>query len=252
MNSITATSKQYPTIVKPAKCVPAAVAALVLLLIGPLAAGQQATQSLDSIREAAESFVLAQLEAKGPGVVAEAGRLDRRLRLSACEQPLEAFNAAGSRLGGNTSVGIRCTGQRPWKIYVPVKVSREVEVAVLARSLPRGAALDSKAVRMQRLDTSTLGFGYYEDLERVTGQTLRRAAAAGTVITPALVAVPPTIRKDEQVTLLAERAGIAIRAPGRALKDAQIGDIIQVRNLSSETVVEGVVRGPGEVAVHVP
>lgn len=229
---------------------PAALAAW--LLIGSVTAGAEPIQSLESIREAAESFVLAQLDAAGPGVRAEAGRLDSRLRLAECDQPLEAFHAAGSRLGGNTSVGVGCSGERPWRIYVPVKVSREVEVAVLARSLPRGAMLDSAAIRMQKLDTQTLGFGYYDDLAQVIGQTLRRAAAAGTVITPGLVDIPPTVRKDEQVTLLAQRAGIAIRAPGRALADAQIGDIIRVRNLSSERIVEGVVRGPGEVVIHAP
>ncbi|MFW5816013.1 MAG: flagellar basal body P-ring formation chaperone FlgA [Wenzhouxiangella sp.] len=229
---------------------PAALAAW--LLIGPVAAGTESMQPLKSIREAAESFVLEQLDSGAPGVTAEAGRLDPRLRLAACDEPLEAFHAAGSRLGGNTSVGVRCSGTRPWRIYVPVKVSREVEVAVLARSLPRGASLDAAAVRMQRLDTQTLGFGYYDDLAQVTGQTLRRAAAAGTVLTPALVDIPPTVRKDEQVTLLAQRAGIAIRAPGRAMADAQTGDIVRVRNLSSEQIVEGVVRGPGEVVVHAP
>lgn len=233
-----------------AKSVPAAM--LVVLLIGSAVAEDADIQSLASIRSAAEAFVLDQLGTDQPGVAAEAGRLDPRLRLAACDQPLETFSAAGSRMGSNTSVGVRCDGSRPWRIYVPVKVSRETEVAVLARSLARGASLDAEAIRMQRMDTTTLGFGYYEAADRVIGQTLRRAAAAGTVITPALVAVPPTIRKDEQVTLVAQRSGIAIRAPGRAMADARLGDLIRVRNLSSERVVEGVVRGPGEVVVHAP
>jgi flagella basal body P-ring formation protein FlgA len=234
----------------PAKYVPVTLAAF--MLIGSLAADGEAIQSLDGIRSAAESFVLAQLGAGHAGVSAEAGRLDPRLRLAACDQPLEAFHAAGNRLGGNSSIGVRCQGSRPWSIYVPVKVTREAEVAVLARSLPRGATLDRQAIRMQRLDTTTLGFGYYDDLGQVTGRTLRRAATAGTVITPGLVDIPPTVRKNEQVTLLAERAGIAIRASGRAMADAQIGDLIRVRNLSSEQIVEGVVRGPGTVVVHAP
>jgi flagella basal body P-ring formation protein FlgA len=233
-----------------ANYVPVALAAFIWS--GSLAADDKAIQSLDSIQSAAESFVLAQLGAGGEVVSAEAGRLDPRLRLAACDQSLETFHAAGNRLGGNSSIGVRCTGTKPWSIYVPVKVTREAEVAVLARSLPRGATLDGQAIRMQRLDTTTLGFGYYDDLGQITGRTLRRAATAGTVITPGLVDTPPTIRKNEQVTLLAERAGIAIRASGRAMTDAQIGDLIRVRNLTSEQIVEGVVRGPGTVVVHAP
>ena len=222
-----------------------------LLLSAALAADQ--IQSLDSIRTAAEAFVLERIgSSNGAEISAEAGRLDPRLRLTECEQPLETFHAAGNRLGGNTSVGVRCPGPQPWSIYVPVRVERQVEVAVLNRSLGRGAVLSAEDVQMQKLDTTSLGFGYYANRDELTGQTLRRAAAAGTVITPALVAIPPTIRRGEQVTLLAQRNGIAIRAPGRALADAHTGDTLRVRNLSSERVVEGTVRGPGEVEVRAP
>lgn len=225
---------------------------LVLALLSSAVAADE-IQSLDSIRAAAEAFVLERVgSTNGAEVSARAGRLDPRLRLAECARPLETFNAAGNRLGGNTSIGVRCPGPQPWSIYVPVRVERHMEVAVLTRNLTRGATLAAEDVQMERLDTTSLGFGYYSSLDELTGQTLRRAAAAGTVITPALVAIPPTIRRDEQVTLLAQRSGIAIRAPGRALADARTGDTVRVRNLSSQRVVEGVVRGPGEVVVHSP
>jgi flagella basal body P-ring formation protein FlgA len=223
-----------------------------LLALSPVQATSEGIHSLESIRATAEAFVLQQIGDDSGDVEARAGRLDPRVRLAQCDQALEAFNATGSRLGGNASIGVRCDGSRPWKIYVPVKVSREAEVAVLAKSLSRGATLTEDVIRTQRMDTTTLSFGYYSDVGRLSGQTLRRAAAAGTVITPDLVAIPPMVRKGEQVTLIAQRQGIAIRAPGRAMVDAQIGDLIQVRNLSSERVVEGRVRGPGEVVVHAP
>lgn len=233
-----------------AKFVPAIC--LTVIVHAPISATAGDIQSLESIRATAEAFVLEQIGQASAGVEARAGRLDPRLRLAHCDQALEAFNAAGGRLGGNASIGVRCDGSRPWKIYVPVRVSREVEVAVLAKSLPRGATLTEDSIRTQRMDTTTLSFGYYSNLAALNGQTLRRAAASGTVITPDLVAIPPTVRKGEQVTLIAQRQGIAIRAPGRAMVDAQVGDLIQVRNLSSDRMVEGRVRGPGEVVVHAP
>ncbi len=226
-------------------------AVLAALGTGPVQADE--IQPLDSIQAAAEAFVLAEIATvNGADVSAEAGRLDPRLRLRACEEPLQTFQAAGNRLRGNTSVGVRCSGPQPWSIYVPVRVRQEVEVAVLTRNLGRGATVDAESVTLQRLDTGQLGFGYFDRVEEVLGQTLRRAANAGTVLTPALVAIPPTVRRGEQVTLVAERNGIAIRASGRALADARTGDLVRVRNLSSERVVEGVVKGPGQVTIHAP
>lgn len=209
-------------------------------------------QSPDSIRLAAEQFVRGQLGSTAAATTIEAGRLDPRLRLQSCSEALEAFTAAGQALSGNTSIGVRCNAPRPWTIFVPVRVSREQPVVVLTRSLQRDARLNSDMLSLVVRDTTQLGFGYFTSLEEVQGLTLRRAAAAGTIVSPSLVAVPPTIRRGEQVTLIAQRTGIAIRAPGRALSDAQIGQTLRVRNLSSDRVVEGVVMGPGEVQVHAP
>ena len=209
-------------------------------------------QSPDSIRQAAEQFVRSQSGNGAGTLTVEAGRLDPRLRLQACDEALEAFTAAGQAISGNTSIGVRCSAPRAWTIFVPVRVSREQSVVILSRSLQRDARLNADVLSLVVRDTSQLGFGYFTRVEEVEGLTLRRAAAAGTIINPSLVAVPPTIRRGEQVTLIAQRSGIAIRAPGRALSDAQIGQTLRVRNLSSERVVEGVVMGPGEVQVHAP
>lgn len=226
--------------------------ALAALLLGPAAADDDEIQSLDSIRSTAEDFARAQLGGQHGSIRVESGRLDPRLRLQACNGDLEAFSAAGQAISGNTSVGVRCQAPRPWTIYVPIRVSREQSVVILTRSLQRDTRLDRDMLALLKRDTTALGFGYFTRLEEVEGLTLSRAAAAGTIISPGLVAVPPTIRRGEQVTLVAARSGIAIRAPGRALADARIGETVRVRNLSSERVVEGVVKGPGEVQVHVP
>lgn len=224
---------------------------LLLLPAAHLVAGSD-IQSPDSIRQAAEQFVRSQLGNTAGTTLIEAGRLDPRLRLQACAQALEAFTAAGQALSGNTSIGVRCGGPRTWTIFVPVRVSREQPVVVVSRSLARDARLNADMLSLVVRDTSQLGFGYFTSLEEVEGLTLRRAVAAGTIVSPSLVAVPPAIRQGELVTLIAQRTGIAIRAPGRALSDARIGDTLRVRNLSSDRVVEGVVMGPGEVQVHAP
>ena len=228
------------------------IVALGAVLAGATAQAEMEIQPLDSIRDAAEAFVLGQVREHPGTTMVEAGRLDPRLRLQRCEEPLEAFAVAGQRTSGNTSVGIRCASPRPWTIYVPVRVAREQTVVILTRSLQRDARLEPDVMTLVKRDTTSLGFGYFTDLAEVEGLTLRRAAAAGTVLSPTLVAIPPTIRRGEQVTLIAQRAGIAIRAPGRAMADARAGETLRVRNLSSDRVVEGVVRGPGEVEVHSP
>ncbi len=236
---------------------PLGLARSLCLVLLSLAAGQAAAdhpgrQSLDAIRQAAESFVLASLPQGGEDSTVHAGQLDNRLHLPACTLPLEAFNSNHQPITGNTSVGVRCSGDRPWTIYVPVRVTRQARIVALARSLPRGAMIEPHLIQLQKADLSTLGSGFFTDPAEVTGQTLRRAASAGTVLTPTLLEIPPSIRRGEQVTLMVQRGEIQVRAPGLALNDGRIGDRIQVRNLSSERQLEGRVRGPGQVELQGP
>ncbi|MCB1756328.1 MAG: flagellar biosynthesis protein FlgA, partial [Gammaproteobacteria bacterium] len=93
---------------------------------------QDAWQSHASIRERVTQFVIAELGAE-TDLQVEPGRLDRRLKLVKCLQPLDAFWPPGARQYGNTSVGISCEGEKPWKIYVQASVEVLEQVAVLDR-----------------------------------------------------------------------------------------------------------------------
>jgi flagella basal body P-ring formation protein FlgA len=68
-------------------------------------------------------------------------------------------------------------------------------------------------------------------------------------VTPHMVEAPRLIQRGQEVTLVVEGTALAVRAKGTALGDAAEGERVQVRNSSSQEVVEGVVRGRGIVAV---
>jgi flagella basal body P-ring formation protein FlgA len=64
-----------------------------------------------------------------------------------------------------------------------------------------------------------------------------------------MFAADMVIHRGQQVTLVAGSPDLEIRASGRALMDAPAGARIQVQNLSSLTVVEGVVESADVVRV---
>ena len=62
-----------------------------------------------AIRDTAQSFLTAFADSQKQGrSEVRLGQLDRRLKLKACKNPLEAFRPPGARVMGNTTVGIRC------------------------------------------------------------------------------------------------------------------------------------------------
>jgi flagella basal body P-ring formation protein FlgA len=69
------------------------------------------------------------------------------------------------------------------------------------------------------------------------------------VLTPAMLAAVPLVSRGQQVTLEAQTDGVHIRMGGEALAEAALGQRVRVKNLSSERVVEGVVRSDEVVEV---
>ncbi len=223
--------------------------ALALVLLAP--AGWCGTlQSHDSIREAAAEYArqLAQAE-YGDEVEVAPGRLDRRLRLARCDQPLETFTPPGRRTLGNTTVGVRCNGSNPWTLYVPVTVKVYTGVVVAAVSLARGEIVGRGKVRLARYDLARLPQGYFHDLSQVEGMTARRNLSAGQPLVPSMLRARRVVERGQRVTMLAGIPGLEVRMSGEALSNGARGERIRVRNLSSRRVVEGVVVEPGVVRV---
>lgn len=196
-----------------------------LLLIGladTVSAGE--LESHASIRAAGADFLRAQARAlHGSEPEVTVNRLDPRLRLSACAEPLEAFLPNGGRALGSVSVGIRCTTPKPWTLYLPAKVSITGDVVVAARALARGEELDASDVKLVRRDLAGLNPGYADDPRAVIGQRLKRAVSVGTPLGSQMLEVPVLVRRGQRVTVLAEGRGIQVRSSGKALGDATKG-----------------------------
>ncbi|MEE8321841.1 MAG: flagellar basal body P-ring formation chaperone FlgA [Gammaproteobacteria bacterium] len=198
-------------------------------------------QSLDTIRQSASDFVLSQFSGSTDQITAKAGKLDKRLRLNQCSSPLHFYFPQHGRRMGQTTVGVRCEDERPWSLFVPVSIHMYKEVAVLARPVPRGSVLSAEDIRMESHDVGTLSSGYFDDKDQIIGMELRHNLSTGGILNKNIIKVPVAVHRGELVTLLAGNSKIEVRTSGKALTDGAIGDRIQVRNLKSKRVVEGII-----------
>jgi flagella basal body P-ring formation protein FlgA len=209
----------------------------------------QPLQALDAIQGAAETFVRTQLPRSSDKYFLSASHLDERLRLTQCVAPLETFLQTPGTLTARTSVGVRCTTQNPWTVYVQVALEQEVAVLVLRRPLARRARIDANDVELQTRRVPGLGSNFISDLTILEGRRLRRALPAGAALTADALATEVLIRRGQQVTLLAASDTVQIRAQGQALTDGAANERIRVQNLRSLKIVEGVIEDAGTVRV---
>lgn len=213
-------------------------------------AAAEAAQDHEAIREAALGFLKSEAARAHEGrTEVRIGRLDSRLKLAECGQPLKATLAPGARLMGSTSIRVRCPGPTPWSIYVTGHVAVFGKVLTAARPLPRGTMLEPAMLKPVEYDLSKARFGYFRRPEEVDGMLLARSVKAGAIITPGVLKARRLIRRGQQVTLVARRGGLAVKMKGKAMADGARGEVIRVQAVNSRRIVEGEVLAPGVVKV---
>ncbi|MDX1500247.1 MAG: flagellar basal body P-ring formation chaperone FlgA [Woeseiaceae bacterium] len=229
-----------------------AIAALVLALAtGSDGHAAVSWQPAADIEAAAEAFLRDRTGARGKRTTVRAAALDPRHRLPRCDAALEAFMRRGAEIGARTVVGVRCTGSRPWKVYVPVDVVVTAPVVTARRTLPRGHLIGVDDLAVVDRDVSRMQRGYFSEPADVAGLRVRQQLIAGSVLTPAAVEADQVVRRGQSVTLVAVAGGVSISMAGTALTDGALNQRIRVENTHSGRVVEGIVRSPEHVEVLV-
>lgn len=206
-------------------------------------------QSVASIEAAAHSYVASLLSPGGAETQITVQPIDPRLRLAQCGSALSAQLPAGSNLTARATVAVTCAGPTHWSVYVPVTVESRITVLVLRHAVAREARLSADDVTLETRRTAGTATAYLASVAELTGRTVRRPLSIGTALTVEMFAADTVIHRGQQVTLVAGGTDIEIRATGRALMDAPAGARVQVQNLSSMTVVEGVVESADVVRV---
>lgn len=209
----------------------------------------EAIQPLDTIQRQAREFLAAQHRNRAEPPEIRLNDLDPRLRLPKCGAPLEAFLPGGAKPVGNTSVGVRCPGARPWTVYQRAGVRIFDQVLIARRFLAKGTILSAVDLKAERRELSALVGGHETNPENLIGKQLRRALAAGAVVAPQAVKAIPLIKQGETVTLVIRQGGMEVSSSGIALSDAEPGQRVRVRNATSKRVVEGTVTASGRVEV---
>jgi flagella basal body P-ring formation protein FlgA len=195
-----------------------------------------------TITVAAQAAVRAQAGPAAGALVLQSAPLDPHLRIAACDQPLQAFVTGDGQLHNQTMVGVRCDGSVRWTLYNSVTVQSQAEVLIARRALERDTELKPTDFQLEnRRVPGTLG-AYVTEPDALAGQRLRRPLAGGEPLAADALAPAFLIHRGQQVVLLARAGGIEVRMAGVALADGRASESIRVQNLSSQRIVEGIVR----------
>ncbi len=222
------------------------------LLAGMLLIGQPVLadrQSLTSITLQAEAFIAAYPYASPYPAEVTLSRLDSRLNLRACANALGVEFTHRNRTMGNTSLTVRCDSPVQWQLHLPAKITVYDDVIVNARPLVKGQQIDAAALKKQKVDITHQNQGFFRDVTALQELQAKRNLPAGSVLNSTNLASRQLVKSGQRVTILLNIQGLRIRTDGQALQSAARGQVIRVKNIRSNRIVEGVVTAPGQITV---
>lgn len=220
-----------------------------MLLLAADIASAEPIQSVPMIEDAVAAYLSENLQ---PGGKYEIGplQIDPRLQLPQCQQALQVFSQSGGIKPGRNTLGVRCQGDKGWTIYTMASIKSFKDVLVLGKSLRRGDIIQPEHLNVEMRDIGSLQQGYLSNLEDVVGKQASRAIPEGSVLNRLHYAEPALVKRGERVNIQSARAGMLISALGTAMADGVKGQKINVKNLSSQRVIQATVVETGQVSVY--
>ncbi len=159
-------------------------------------------------------------------------------RLPECAQPVRFEPAqAGDAPWGRVPWLIHCPDDPGWTTRARVEVSVHLPVWVARERLRREQELSASVLQLKSLSLERLHRGFIAG-RQPPEQRLLRDLPAGEPLYPALLAPRWLVKKNEQVVIEAQGNGFTVTTQGLALTNGSEGELIRVRNIDSEKIIQ--------------
>jgi flagellar basal body P-ring formation protein FlgA len=234
-----------------ARPIAAAPAAPVVARAAPAATAQPATattaQDGESIRAAALAFVQQQTAGlPGKPEITVTPVFPRGL--APCVS-LDPFMPTGARLWGRTTVGVRCTGERPWTLYVQVRISINATYYLAARAIAPGEVLTSADLIARDGDLTTMPQAIVTDPTQAVGAVALSRVPAGLPLRTDMLRGASSVAIGQNVHVVADGSGFSISAEGSAMNNAAPGQQVRVKT-SAGQIITGIVKDSQTVEIR--
>lgn len=128
-------------------------------------------------------------------------------------------------------------------------IAETVEVVVALRPLGRGDVIRADDVALERQPKATVRPNALSSLDQVVGMAARRPLRPAQAVAATDLMRPELVAKNQAVTIVYEVPGMHLSVRGKAMEAGAEGDVIAVFNAQAKRTLQGVVAGPGRVAV---
>ncbi|WP_052118324.1 flagellar basal body P-ring formation chaperone FlgA [Erwinia oleae] len=171
-------------------------------------------------------------------------------RFRRCSQPLRVALPAGNRFDlARLRFDIRCEDSSGWEAAVTVKPDIYLPVLTAKAALPRGKVLAASDVEVKKRNVVGLRDGFISNPDDAVGFRLKMRVRDMQPLSLSMLDQPILVERAQRVVMIAGQDGVEAKMIGEAMKKGRKGDVITVKNLSSQRTVSAIVDGAGVVRI---
>lgn len=165
-----------------------------------------------------------------------------------CPEPLSLSMPGGERLDlRRLRFDVRCEAGSGWEVAVTVKPDIYLQVLMAKETLERGHVLSAADLTRRKFNISNLRNGYITRPDDAVGLTLKRRVRELQPLSQSQLDSPVMVERGQRVLMIAIQDGVEARTMGVASKKGRKGEMIKVKNESSEREVSATVVDMGVV-----
>lgn len=123
-----------------------------------------------------------------------------------------------------------------------------VTAVVLRQAARKGQLITAEMLELAPFDRAPAD-GYFLEAAKVAGRRLTSNLAAGVPVRERHLQPDWAVKEGNRVSIEMDAGGITVASSGISLENGALGDMISVRNLSSDKVLQGIVSDENKISV---
>jgi flagella basal body P-ring formation protein FlgA len=141
-------------------------------------------------------------------------------------------------------------GNRKFAIWARVNITVPVHVVVATQEIKAGQTITPEHVKVESRESAPLNAQVASSLEQVNGKVSRRGYPSGSEIWLPTLNAPRDVDRGDMVDIEVLSGGAKLGLTGKAESAGRTGDLISVRNLTSNKIFQARVSGRNKAVVE--
>ena len=121
-----------------------------------------------------------------------------------------------------------------------------IQIVFTKQNIPKGKVIQPDDLEMQWASSRST-YGAYVNIDNIVGHKAKRNLMRNSIIKAQHIVLMNAVNKNDTIIIVSGSAGLTISTYGQALSDGNLGDMILVKNLSSNKKFKAVVTATKKV-----